>query len=55
MENKAIDIEPKAATEMQSWTNIYDRVPSQYRQYVSYPTTTMKECPSKAEINSKLM
>lgn len=54
MENKAIDIEPKAATEMQSWTNIYDRVPSQYIQYVSYPTTTMKECPSKAEINSKL-
>lgn len=54
MENKAIQIEPRAATEMQSWTNIYDRVPSQYRQYVSYPTTTMKECPSKAEINSKL-
>lgn len=54
MENKAIQIEPKAATEMQSWTNIYDRVPSQYRKYVSYPTTTMKECPSKAEINSKL-
>lgn len=54
MENKAIQIEPKAATEMQSWTNIYDRVPSQYRQYVSYPTTTMKECPSKAEINIKL-
>lgn len=47
MENKAIQIEPKAATEMQSWTNIYDRVPSQYRQYVSYPTTTMKECPLK--------
>lgn len=54
MENKAIQIEPKAATEMQSWRNIYDRVPRQYRQYVSYPTTTMKECPSKAEINSKL-
>lgn len=54
MENKAIQIEPKAATEMQSWTNIYDRVPVQYRQYVSYPTTTMKECPSKAEINDKL-
>lgn len=51
MENNAIQIEPKAATEMQSWTNIYDRVPSQYKQYVSYPTTTMKECPSKAEIN----
>lgn len=30
MENKAIDIEPKAATEMQSWTNIYDRVPYQF-------------------------
>lgn len=54
MENKAIDIEPKATTEMQSWTNIYDRVPSQYKQYVSYPTTTMQECPSKAEINDKL-
>lgn len=54
MENKAIDIEPKAATEMQSWTNIYYRVPSQYKQYVSYPTTTMRECPSKADINSKL-
>lgn len=54
MENKTIDIEPKAATEMQSWTNIYDRVPSQYKQYVSYPTTTMRECPSKADINSKL-
>lgn len=54
MKNKAIQIEPKAATEMQSWTNIYDRVPSQYKQYVSYPTTTMKECPSKAEINNKL-
>lgn len=53
MENKAIDIEPKAATEMQSWTNIYDRVPSQYKQYVSYPTTAMKECPSKSEIRDK--
>lgn len=54
MENKTIDIEPRAAVEMQTWGNIYDRVPSQYRQYVSYPTTTMKECPSKSEINSKL-
>lgn len=53
MENKAIQIEPKAAVEMQTWTNIYDRVPTQYKQYVSYPTTTMKECPSKAEINIK--
>lgn len=39
MEDKTIQIEPKAATEMQSWTNIYDRVSSQYKQYVSYPTT----------------
>lgn len=54
MENKAIDIEPKAAVEMQTWENIYDRVPSRYKQYVSYPTTTMQECPSKAEINDKL-
>lgn len=54
MENKAVQIEPKAAVEMQTWTNIYDRVPSQYKQYVSYPTTTMQECPSKADINSKL-
>lgn len=54
MENKTIDIEPRAAVEMQTWRNIYDRVPSQYKQYVSYPTTTMRECPSKADINSKL-
>lgn len=54
MENKTIDIEPRAAVEMQTWENIYDRVPSRYKQYVSYPTTTMQECPSKAEINDKL-
>lgn len=54
MENKTIDIEPRAAVEMQTWKNIYDRVPSQYKRYVSYPTTTMQECPSKAEINDKL-
>lgn len=54
MENKTIDIEPRAAVEMQTWRNIYDRVPSKYKQYVSYPTTTMQECPSKADINSKL-
>lgn len=54
MEDKTIQIEPKAAVKMQTWTNIYDRVPSQYKQYVSYPTTTMQECPSKAEINDKL-
>lgn len=54
MENKTIDIEPRAAVEMQTWENIYDRVPSQYKRYVSHPTTTMRECPSKAEINDKL-
>ena len=54
MENKTIDIEPRAAVEMQTWENIYDRVPSRYKQYVSYPITTMQECPSKAEINDKL-
>lgn len=54
MEDKTIQIEPKAAVEMQTWANIYDRVPSKYRQYVSYPTTTMRECPSKADISSKL-
>ena len=53
MEDKAIQIEPKAAVEMQTWTNIYDRVPSQYKQYVSYPTTAMNECPSKSEIRDK--
>lgn len=53
MEDKTIQIEPKAATKMQSWTNIYDRVPSQYKQYVSYPTTAMNECPSKSEIRDK--
>lgn len=53
MEDKTIQIEPKAATEMQSWTNIYDRVPSRYKQYVSYPTTAMNECPSKSEIRDK--
>jgi hypothetical protein len=31
MENKAIQIEPKAAIEMQTWTNIYDRIPIKYK------------------------
>lgn len=53
MENKAIQIEPKAATEMQSWTNIYDRVPPQYKEYISYPVTAVNECPSKSEIRDK--
>lgn len=56
MENKTIDIEPRAAVEMQTWSNIYDRVPTKYIKYLSYPTTalTLRECPSKAEINDKL-
>lgn len=53
MENKAIQIEPKAAIQMQTWTNIYVRIPSKYKQYISYPTTAMHECPSRAEINNK--
>lgn len=53
MEDKTIQIEPKAAVEMQTWTNIYGRVPSQYKQYVSYPTTAMNECPSKSQIIGK--
>lgn len=47
MEDKAIQIEPKAAVEMQTWTNIYDRIPSQYKQYVSYPTTAMNAHPEQ--------
>ena len=44
--------EPKSSTEMQSWLNIYGRIPTKYLQYVSVPTTN--ECPSRSEINSKL-
>lgn len=52
MEDKAIQIEPKAAVEMQSWADIYRRIPTKYIQYVQVPVTI--ECPSRAEINSKL-
>lgn len=45
-------VEPKSSTEMQSWLNIYGRIPTKYLQYVSVPVTN--ECPSRAEINSKL-
>ena len=45
-------VEPKSSTEMQSWLNIYGRIPTKYLQYVSVPVT--KECPSRSEINSKL-
>lgn len=52
MENKAVQIEPKAAVEMQTWVDIYRRIPTQYIQYVRVPVTN--ELPSKAEINSRL-
>lgn len=45
-------VEPKSSTEMQSWLNIYGRIPTKYLQYVSVPITN--ECPSRSEINSKL-
>lgn len=45
-------VEPKSSTEMQSWINIYGRIPTKYLQYVSVPVTN--ECPSRSEINSKL-
>lgn len=45
-------VEPKSSTEMQSWLNIYGRIPTKYLQYVSVPITN--ECPPRSEINSKL-
>lgn len=49
MENKTIDIEPRAAVEMQTWKNIYDRVPSQYKQVdillkLQVSLSTLKYC-----------
>lgn len=38
--------------EMQSWVEIYDRIPTKYIQYLSVPHSN--ECPTRAEINSKL-
>lgn len=52
MVDKDTLVEPKSSTEMQSWLNIYDRIPTKYLQYVSVPVTN--ECPSRSEINSKL-
>lgn len=52
MVDKDILVEPKSSTEMQSWLNIYGRIPTKYLQYVSVPVTN--ECPSRSEINSKL-
>lgn len=38
--------------EMQSWVEIYNRIPTEYIQYLSVPYSN--ECPTRAEINSKL-
>lgn len=38
--------------EMQSWVEIYNRIPTKYMQYLSVPHTN--ECPTRAEINRKL-
>lgn len=38
--------------EMQSWVEIYNRIPTKYRQYLSVPHSN--ECPTRAEINRKL-
>lgn len=37
---------------MQSWVEIYNRIPTKYIQYLSVPHSN--ECPTRAEINSKL-
>lgn len=38
--------------EMQSWLEIYNRIPTKYIQYLSVPHSN--ECPTRAEINRKL-
>lgn len=38
--------------EMRSWVEIYNRIPTKYIQYLSVPHSN--ECPTRAEINSKL-
>lgn len=38
--------------EMQSWVEIYNRIPTEYIQYLSVPHS--RECPTRAEINRKL-
>lgn len=38
--------------EMQSWVEIYNRIPTEYMQYLSVPHSN--ECPTRAEINRKL-
>lgn len=38
--------------EMQSWVEIYNRIPTKYIKYLSVPHSN--ECPTRAEINRKL-
>lgn len=38
--------------EMQSWVEIYNRIPTKYIQYLSVPHSN--QCPTRAEINRKL-
>ena len=38
--------------EMQSWVDIYNRIPTKYIQYLSVPHSN--QCPTRAEINRKL-
>lgn len=38
--------------EMRPWVGIYNRIPTKYIQYLSVPHSN--ECPTRAEINSKL-
>lgn len=38
--------------EMQSWVEIYNSIPTEYSYYLSVPHSN--ECPTRAEINSKL-
>lgn len=38
---------------MQSWVEIYNRIPTKYRQHLSVPHSN--ECPTRAEINRKLI
>lgn len=38
--------------EMQSWVEIYNRIPTKYIQYLSVPRSN--ECPTRAEINREL-
>lgn len=39
--------------EMRSWTEIYNRIPTKYTQYLSVPRSN--ECPTRTEINRKLI